>query len=760
MVAARPDAGHRRRRVAGGAGTVLLFTALALSADPPGQAQHAEAETRRVLVVRLARLAGAQGPLDIIVRGGSGASARLSVPEGAGEAELRVGEDETAVSCTGASVWCPDTAIPRPAPATLSLPVYPRAVLHGTWSALGRDRSEIAVLGVVRTPRPDASEAPLRFTRSVPLGADGRFSFDGPRGRLDLQFSAAGCAPVYRFDVVARDVLSLGRFVCVPGGSVAGRVRDASSGLVAPGCTLTLRQLARVAARATPAQQEQDALVTARTVSDDSGFFQFRGLAPGRYWLQAETSRHAPAGREVDVQTDTEAYLDDVWLLPYRAVAVSVLPPRPPTGGRWVAALRGRSAGLRQDVEEWVRVQVDDDGTAEFPRVAPGEHQVEIRTDAGEVVYAGLHVVPEAPEVLTIALDIVTLEGRVRRGGAPVGGVKVILSTGGVDERTFVTDEEGRFEGWMQRPSDAVFVDVAAAAWTVRSMVVRPEVVGADRLRIEVTLGTSSLRVHVADQEGAPISGATVHIAGEGTRAPVTGTTGEHGVLEVDGLDPGRYHVSAVSREHGTSDRVQIELASEATLDVALVLAEHRDLPFQLTSFEGSPVSGADVSILTPDSFDRHRTDAAGRAVFRVTRRSAFGVVQVAARSHMLWSGCRRLPADGPLVVRLPHALTGTIKIEAGTAPGMGLALVTEEGGLLNRNTLAAWRAALGYATPELGLETPGVAVGFYRLLWWPSHDQFGLVTLACSGSLPPDATGGLLKPGETLVLVARPPQR
>lgn len=442
----------------------------------------------------------------------------VSVPEGAGAAELLVGEGESAVSCTGASVWCPDVAIPRPAPATLSLPVYPRAVLHGTWTALGRDRLEIAVLGVVRAPRPDASEAPLRFARSVPLGADGRFSFEGPRGRLDLRLSAEGCAPVYRFDVTARDVHSLGRFVCVRGGSVAGRVRDASSGLVAPGCALTLRQLAPVPARSPAEQREQAALITARATSDDSGFFQFRGVAPGRYWLAARSRHHAPAGREVDVQADAEAYLDDLWLHPYRALAVSVLPPRPPTGGRWVAALRPRSGRLRQDAEQWMRVEVDDDGTAEFPRVAPGEHEVEIQTDAGEVVYAGVHVVPEGAEPLRIVLDIVTVEGRVRRGAAPVGGVRVILSTGGVDERAFVTDEEGRFEGWMQRPSDAVFVDVATTAWAVRSMVVRPEVVAADRLRIDVTLGTSALRVHVSNQEGAPISGATVHIAGEGTR--------------------------------------------------------------------------------------------------------------------------------------------------------------------------------------------------------------------------------------------------
>jgi len=748
----------RWRSIRRAASMAALLVVMGPPAQPPAGGQVPEAEPRRSVVVRLTRLAGAHGPFEIIVKGASEERARVPVPEGADTAEVRVGDADSTLSCAGGSVWCPDIGIPVPAPAAISLPVYPRAVLRGTWVAAGRDRPDITILAVVQAPRPAASEPALRFSRSVVPGPDGRFTFDGPQGRLDLRLGAEGCSPVYRFDVVVREVLDLGRFHCTPGGSVAGRVRDASSGLVLPRCTVILRPLAPVPARVSETEREREQFPTARTVTDTNGFFQFRGLAPGRYLLTAESGRHATGNREIDVQAGTEVYVDDLWVSPFRPLAVSVTPPRTPDGGRWIVALRPRIARLQRDLARWMEMPVDEAGTARFPRVAAGEHELEVRTGDGEVVHAATETVPEETESLDVVLDLVTVEGRVRRGSVPLAGAKVTLSSGGSDERTFVTDEAGRFEGWMRRPEDAVYVDVATSGWGVHAMAVQPEVVAADRLRLEVTLGASALRVHVSDQQGAPVAGARVSV--EADRPTVMGTTREDGIVEVEGLEEGRYHVQASSREHGTSDRLEVELGRETTRDVWLVLAPNRDLALHLMSFEGSPVPGADVAIITPVDFDRRPTDPSGRAVLRVSRRSTFGVVRVYARSHMLWSGCRDLPADGPLVVRLPPALTGTIRIEAGSARGMALWLVTETGGLLTPSDLAAWRAALGYAPPHHGLDTPGMAAGFYRLVWWPSHDRVGPVTLACSGTLPPDAVGGHLRPGETLVLVAKPPRR
>lgn len=746
------------RAIRRAAATALMLVVMGPLAQRAGGGQGPEAEARQGVVVRLTRLAGARGPIEVIVRGASGERARIPVPESAETADVRVGDADSTLSCAGVWVWCPDIGIPVPAPAAISLPVYPRAVLRGTWVAAGRDRPEITVLAVVHAPKPVASEPALRFSRSAVPGPDGRFTFDGPQGRLDLRLSVEGCSPVYRFDVVVREVLDLGRFHCTPGGSVAGRVRDASSGLVLPRCTVILRPLAPVPARVSERERERERLATARTVTDSNGFFQFRGLAPGRYLLEAESPRHATGGREIDVQAGAEVYVDDVWLAPDRPLAVSVTPPRTPDGARWIVALRPQSARLQRDLARWMEMPVDEAGTARFPRVAAGEHELEVRTADGEVAYAATETVPEGTESLDVVLDLVSVEGRVRRGSVPVAGAKVTLSSGGSDERTFVTDEAGRFEGWMRRPEDAVYVDVATSGWDVHALAVQPEVVAADRLRLEVTLGASALRVHVSDQQGAPVAGARVSV--EADRPTVMGTTREDGTVEVEGLEEGRYRVQASSREHGTSDRLEVELGRETTLDVWLVLAPNRDLVLHLMSFEGSPVPGADVAIITPVDFDRRPTDPSGRAVLRVSRRSTFGVVRVYARSHMLWSGCSELPADGPLVVRLPPALTGTIRLEAGSARGMTLWLVTETGGLLTQSDLASWRAALGYAPPHHGLDTPGIAAGFYRLVWWPSHDRVGPVTLACSGTLPPDAVGGQLRPGDTLVLVAKPPRR
>lgn len=116
----------RRRGIRRAASTALPLAVMGPSAPPLAAGQGPDAEARRSVVVRLTRLAGAQGPIEIIIRDASGERARVPVSEGADTAGVRVADTDSTLSCAGEAVWCPDIGIPTPAPAAVSLPVYPR----------------------------------------------------------------------------------------------------------------------------------------------------------------------------------------------------------------------------------------------------------------------------------------------------------------------------------------------------------------------------------------------------------------------------------------------------------------------------------------------------------------------------------------------------------------------------------------------------------------------------------------------------------
>lgn len=338
---------------------------------------------------------------------------------------------------------------------------------------------------------------------------------------------------------------------------------------------------------------------------------------------------------------------------------------------------------------------------------------------------------------------------------------EVTLSSGRYDERSFVTDAAGRFEGWMRQPDGVVYVDVVTGSPPVqRSLTVQPETVAATRLKIRVELGGASLRVRAVLPDRQPVAGATVQVHQPGgSLEGMLAVTAQDGMVEFDGLDAGRYRVMATSREHGPSDRVEVDLTEATVTDVDLVLHGSRTLTVRVEAFEGTPIAGAEVSLYTDDGFDRRVTDAAGYATLRVSRRSAQAVVHVAARSHMLWAGCIRVGPDDVMAVRLPPTMPGTLRLEVVTrrAPGRTLLLLTGDAGFHTLGALTSWRRALGLPiAPETTIEVPRVAPGLYRLAWAPGPETAGLVTAVCTGAL--SAIGGVeLAPDRVLTLTAPP---
>jgi hypothetical protein len=133
-----------------------------------------------------------------------------------------------------------------------------------------------------------------------------------------------------------------------------------------------------------------------------------------------------------------------------------------------------------------------------------------------------------------------------------------------------------------------------------------------------------------------------------------------------------------------------------------------------------------------------------------------------AALLDMLWTSCERLPADGPLVLRLPPGPAATLRLTDGTgrAPdGRSLWLVTSGGGMLNRSDLATWHSMVGAIAEGEPLDTPGLAPDVYRVVWWHGADEGSLVARACAGAVPGSGPAATLQPGDTASLSAQTPR-
>jgi hypothetical protein len=634
------------------------------------------------------------------------------------------------------------------------------ATLKGQVQPAAAGTSALTVMGVVHPAGAEATNDALRFVVHTRTDAQGAFAFEGPQGTLDLRFMIDGYAPTYQFGVAARRATSLVPVTLVRGGSVAGRTRDAVSGIVASTALLALRRNSPVPARTQPEDAGRDLLLSHATKADENGFFQFRGVAPGRYWLVAESGRHAPTELGVEVEVEAESYLDDVWLQPYRTVDIHVSPARDPSGRAWTVALRSLAARLRQDLQGWARAATDVEGIVGFARVTATPHEVEVVTANGEVLYTEVHVLPPEGEPLAITVPLVAVEGRVRRGTSPVAGARVMLSAGEADDLSFVTDERGRFNGWMRRPEEVVHVELVLAAGGGRSLAVTPEFVLDDRIRLDIDVGNVALAVTVVDERDTPVAGARVlAVTNEKTSVAGRGSTDREGTVLLEPLTSGRYVVNAISPDKGTSDRVAVELPAEGSVNLTLVLRATHDVPLHLESPAGVPVAGADISILTQVGRDRQRTDTSGRAVVKVAREVRGAVVRVFDRSHMLWTACVALPPEGEtLRLRLPPGGAGALRLEltGSLLPGSSLWLVNGHGGALNLNDLASWqRTVTGDRGSERVLDLPGIAAGHYWLVWWPSFDESGLVATLCSGAVPAEGPGGEVGPQSPVTIRA-----
>jgi protocatechuate 3,4-dioxygenase beta subunit len=380
------------------------------------------------------------------------------------------------------------------------------------------------------------------------------------------------------------------------GGSVAGQVLAAGQPVAGAEVTLS-------AEGGDPLRLPGPLSNDNNDVSDAAGRFRFERLAPGRYKVQAAARGISSA--EVEVALLQGQTREDVQLNL--------------AGG---ALVRGRVTGLPPTQLGGVRITVDGRdgffantrtdaaGLFEVPGAPSGA--LDLHASAGDFA-SGMRSAHAqavlAPDQTELEVELAfpqgfTLEGYVRRAGAPVADALVLAfpSAGSGRDASGPTDDQGAYR----------LQGLAAGSYTVRVAglggggvnSVRSVTISGDTT-LDFDLPTARLTGVVVDAEGGqPLADARLSVqALENPRGNNGATTDGNGRFELEGLEDGPQRLTVVRRSYET--------------DTRQVTPSEGELRIELRRGEGVALLGRDATFGTPLRGLMVRVqDAAGATAF------------------------------------------------------------------------------------------------------------------------------------------------
>ncbi len=288
---------------------------------------------------------------------------------------------------------------------------------------------------------------------------------------------------------------------------------------------------------------------------------------------------------------------------------------------------RGMLAAMRFDGDsvlgfEMKAAPLDSQGRYEFAGLAPGEYQLNLDGQGGQI---RMRVeVPDAPELeLDLELPHGGIEGTVLDDatGEAVADAEVLLNStepppqggggllGGMIGRENraqrrSSDERGRFH--FERLNTAEYeLVVRGPRDSERRGRYAPSVprrVQVDERRTERNVdlrlpAALSLKGSVKDAQGAPVKGVSVVATPEGGASALSerAQSGEDGSYELRGLAPGNYTVSASAHDFADFEKKAVELKRVAGREneLEIVLQKGVLVRVRILDASGRPVSGA-----------------------------------------------------------------------------------------------------------------------------------------------------------------------
>lgn len=494
-----------------------------------------------------------------------------------GTSELPLPPGLWEIRVADADVWAPITHIRNGDSTTIR--VWPTTWISGTSNGATRLR--------------------VRFTATAPNGPSSELDCETaakswrctvPTGQYDLRFSSPASAPEFLFGVsIVRGAEPREIPIhFVAGASLSGRVQG-THGVPSMHCTVTLIS-----------QSGPDPGRHAMVQLDGRGFFQFRGVASGDYFVSAGTESLMSEKQPVHMIAGVSAELNAPLVLhkPTR-LTITVMPPLDPGGSPWKVRLT--ASGTASNAAEFhAESKVSATGEWTRSKLVAGDYQLQIRQASGGVRGEGalwksedLRIESEDVTIAIIALPV-TVDGLVTLGGRPI---EAKLSFGGEGGPMLSSDDDGRFTGPIPPGERERRILVEAKTPQVTRTVwskIEPGTDGHAYLRVD--LPATSLTGRVVNVDQSPVHDAILTVTRDDPDVFEQTSSESDGTFSIAGFEPGRYTVTADAFQR-ISSPVSVELSDGGSTQVELVLRPTLRLRGRMTVGD-SPVVAAQIHVL------------------------------------------------------------------------------------------------------------------------------------------------------------------
>ncbi|MCP4545383.1 MAG: hypothetical protein GY835_02815 [bacterium] len=284
-----------------------------------------------------------------------------------------------------------------------------------------------------------------------------------------------------------------------------------------------------------------------KATANHRGFFQFGGVAPGEYVIEASKDPFAPARSTVRVLEAKETLVADppLVLRPPQVIEAYVDPPVPPGGEQWtirVVQLDRKSHAM--GVLDPTPVSVAGYWSSEH--LAPGRYWLTLASEGTKRWFAQeLELDPDTSPVF-IDLPLVRVRGTVLWGDDPLPASVWFGGKSGSVSVHLDSDADGRFEGFLPRPGRwNIAVDGGERKVRrsfQREIAKRP---GKDYAEIELRVPNTRLECLVVYENGEPAPGAMIEATSQVEVASIRERSDEEGRFMFEGLPPGLVTVKA-----------------------------------------------------------------------------------------------------------------------------------------------------------------------------------------------------------------------